>query len=337
MKKRTLICGILTFVVVSVVTALLLTGCGNKTENPAVQKPSIRIAFNTWIGYSSFYIAEEKGIFKKHGITVETKIIDPLAEKNAALIRRDLDGMGGTIDSAVVSAASGVKGRVVFMFDRSNGTDGILATEGIKTIADLKGKSVAAEEGFVGHFFLLYMLDKNGMSPSDVKLVPMTTDAAGAAFVAGKVDVACTWEPYLSTAKKRAGAHVLVSSAQIEPILADTLFMSDSFLASRRDDVIKLVSALQEANNYWIAHTNECNDLVARRWKMKRDEVDGIMQTDELYSTQHQRRQFGVDGKEGDLRRYMGKCAELWFKAGVIKEKVNVDELIDDFAVKDLP
>ncbi len=70
---------------------------------------------------------------------------------------------------------------------------------------------------------------------------------------------------------------------------------------------------------------------------MKRDEVDSIMKTDELYSTQHQRRQFGVDGKEGDLYRYMRKCAELWFKGGVIKKEVKVDGLIDDFAVKAIP
>jgi NitT/TauT family transport system substrate-binding protein len=133
-------------VVVGMVVLLMLVGLGCFgfvfAEVGAKQKAPIRIAFNTWIGYSSFYIAEEKGFFKKRGIAVETKVIDPLAEKNAAMIRGDLDGMGGTIDSAVISATSGVKGKVVFMFDRSNGTDGILVTEEVKTVKDLKGVSV---------------------------------------------------------------------------------------------------------------------------------------------------------------------------------------------------
>ena len=292
--KHATTAGTVAMLVLAGLSSLLLLGAKAHPRTP------IRVAFNTWIGYSSFYIAEQKGIFKRHGITVETKVIDPLAEKNAAIIRGDLDGMGGTIDSAVISAASGVKGKVVFMFDRSNGTDGILATQDVKTVADLKGKRIAVEEGFVGHFFLLYVLDRNGMSPSDVNIVPMTTDQAGAAFVAGKVDVAVTWEPYLSTAKKREGAHVLVSSKELEPILADTLFMSESFLASRQDDVQALVLALQEANQYWIAHPDECNDIVAKRWKMEKKEVQSIMLTDELYSVEHQRRMFGTAGQKGN-------------------------------------
>lgn len=306
----------------------------NSDQEPgASASQPIRVAFNTWIGYSSFYIAEEKGFFDERGLVVETKVIDPLAEKNAAMIRGDLDGMGGTIDSAVISKASGVNGTVVFMFDRSNGTDGILVTDEVQTVQDLKGKTVAVEEGFVGHFFLLYVLDKHGVSPSDVTISAMTTDAAGAAFVSGKVDVAVTWEPYLSTAKKRPGAHVLVSSAELEPILADTLFMSDSFLRVRRDDVKDLVAALQKANDYWLAHPDECNEIVARRWNMDLAEVQAIMKTDEVYSTAIQRQQFGREGEKGDLHGYMEKAAELWQRAGVIERNVATDQLIDGFAV----
>lgn len=303
---------------------------------PATSSKPLRIAFNTWIGYSSFYIAEEKGMFKKRGVQVETRVIDPLAEKNAALVRGDLDGMGGTIDSAVVSAASGVSGKVVYMFDRSNGTDGIVTTESIKKIEDLKGARVAVEEGFVGHFFLLYALDRARMSPSDVTLIPMSTDAAGAAFVAGKVDVAVTWEPYLSTAKKRRGAHVLISSKELEPILADTLLMSAEVVRTRREDVKALVGALQEANDYWLANPDESNAIVSKRWKMPVDEVKGIMSTDELYTPALQRRMFGDSGTSGELFTYMRKCAELWLKAKVITRPVNVDAIIEPSIVREL-
>lgn len=323
--------GVVAILVIAAVGYVVWSGSG-----PAPSSEPITIAFNTWIGYSSFYIAEEKGFFAERGLTVETRVIDPLAEKNAALIRGDIQGMGGTIDSAVVSAASGVNGKVVFMFDRSNGTDGILVTDDVKELADLKGKKVALEEGFVGHFFLLYMLDKNGIDPSQVAITPMTTDAAGAAFVSGSVDAAVTWEPYLSTAKKREGAHVLVSSKEVEPILADTLFMSDTFVESHQKEVDALVAALQEANNYWIAHPKECNEIVARRWNMELAEVEDIMTTVELYSTEHQRKQFGPAGGKGELNGYMAKAAELWLKAGVIDKQVDTDKYIDGRSVQAL-
>jgi NitT/TauT family transport system substrate-binding protein len=222
------------------------------------------------------------------------------------------------------------------MFDRSKGTDGILVSRKVKTVQDLKKVRIAVEEGFVGHFFLLYFLDKNGISTDGLSLVPMTTDAAGAAFAAGKVDAAVTWEPYLSTAMKRPDARILVSSADLEPILADTLFVSDSFLKQRRDDIKKLVQALQEANDYWLAHPADVTPLVARHWKMKEDEVTGIMKTDQLYSVSDQRAQFGLKDTDGDLYRYLSKASELWLKAGVVKQKIDSAQLMDGYAVRTL-
>lgn len=320
---------------------VLLTGCSTtaskdaRTTTGEQQKP-IRVAFNTWIGYSSFYIAEERGILDRLGIKIDAKVIDPLAEKNAALLRGDLDAMGGTIDSTIVTAASGVPGKVVYMFDRSKGTDGILVSSRVKTAQDLKRVRIAVEEGFVGHFFLLYYLTKNGISTDGLSLVPMTTDAAGAAFAAGKVDAAVTWEPYLSTAKKRPDARVLVSSADLEPILADTLFVSDGILKHRHDDIAKLVQALQEANDYWLAHPSEVNQLVARKWKMKEDEVVSIMKTDQLYTTADQYTHFGRVDTDGDLYKYLSKASELWLTAGVVKQKVSPAQVMDGYAVRTL-
>jgi NitT/TauT family transport system substrate-binding protein len=327
----------LTGFILPVCLLLTSTGCTPRpaTETAAQRKP-IRVAFNTWIGYSSFYIAEEKGIFNRLGLKVETKVIDPLAEKNAALLRGDLDAMGGTIDSTIVTATSGVQGKVVYMFDRSKGTDGILVSDKVKTVDDLKKIRVAVEEGFVGHFFLLYYLEKNGISHDAVSIIPMTTDAAGAAFAAGKVEAAVTWEPYLTTALKRPNSRVLVSSAELEPILADTLFVSQNILQQRSNDIASLVQALQEANDYWLANPKEINALVARRWKMSEDEVAGIMKTDQLYTVADQRAQFGQKDTDGDLYRYLSKAAELWLNAGVVKQKVDPARLLDGFAVRKL-
>lgn len=289
----------------------------------------INVAFNTWIGYSSFYIADKKQMFSKRGIRVVTKVIDPLAEKNAALIRGDLDAMGGTIDSAVVSADGKADGRIVWMFDRSNGTDGILVADGINEVKDLVGKRIAVEEGFVGHFFLLYVLRQNGLSPKSIHLVPMKTDDAGTAFLAGHVDAAVTWEPYLSRAKERAGSKVLLSSKTMPPILADTLFVAQSFIRGNFAKVQAMVDALQEANEYWISHRDECNQLVAEKWSMSVKEVESIMSTDELYSTDDQRRQFGEPGKKGELFRYVDDCAALWFQNGIVSRKISSDDLVD--------
>jgi NitT/TauT family transport system substrate-binding protein len=63
---------------------------------------------------------------------------------------------------------------------------------GVNTIADLKGKTVAVNQGSVSEWFLAQVLEKNGLHLSDVKEQNMKSGEAGAAFVASKVDVAVT-------------------------------------------------------------------------------------------------------------------------------------------------
>src|SRR5207253_2486605 len=92
----------------------------------------------------------------------------------------------------------------VFPIDASVGGDGILAKSTIKTVQDLKGQKVAVNQGSVSEWFLAQVLKKNGLSLSDVTEQNMKSGEAGAAFVAGQVDVAVTWEPWLSKAKARA-------------------------------------------------------------------------------------------------------------------------------------
>lgn len=332
MKSRHFI--ILGAALIVVVAFIYLIG-GWSVLSPQTNDKPIKIAFNTWIGYSSFYIAQKEGLLDKYHLKVETSVIDPLAEKNAAMLRGDLAGMGGTIDSSIVSDTNGLDARIVMMFDRSNGTDGILATKDIKTVKDLVGKSVAVEEGFVDHFFLLYVLDKEGLPPNSIHIVPMTTDEAGAAFAAGKVDVAATYEPMLDTALSRPNAYILVSSADLEPILADTLLISSDTIQKRRDDVKNLVRALMEANALWKKNPKKYMTFVAEKWNWKEGDVASTLRTVEIYDCPDELRLFGTN-EPGPLYHYVSKASELWLKSGVTKQGIDPENVIDPEFVREV-
>lgn len=323
-----------------IITTLLLAGCQgdikHNNNEQSEEKEPIRIAFNTWIGYSSFYIAEKEGLFDKYNLDVQTSIIDPLAEKNAAIVRGDLDGMGGTYDSGVISAASGVRGKIVMAFDRSNGTDGILVAEGIESVEDLEGKSVAVEEGFVGHFFLLYVLDKVGITPDEISIIPMATDQAGTAFLSGSVDIAVTWEPLLSSALEREGAKVLFSSADLEPIIGDALFLSDKFLEERTADAKNLVKALVEANKLWMADQDKYLALVSEKWGWPEEEIAATMTTVELYDDTKQKVLFGSGAAPGEIYEYISKASDLWLKSDIISKGIDAKQIIDPSLINGL-
>ena len=75
----------------------------------------------------------------------------------------------------------------------------------------------------------------------------MKAGDAGSAFVAGKVDAAVTWEPWLSKAKETPFGHVLLSSDKTPGIIVDSLAFKPDFLKKRGADVKKIVAAWNEA------------------------------------------------------------------------------------------
>ena len=99
----------------------------------------------------------------------------------------------------------------IYLLDTSNGADAIVAKKGIKSVKDLKGKKVAATDGEINHMMLIAALDRNGMTQDDIDFVNMNADDAGGAFVAGKLDAAVTWEPWV-TKSKSAGGNVIFTS-----------------------------------------------------------------------------------------------------------------------------
>lgn len=300
---------------------------------PAAGQP-FRIAFNTWIGYSPLVIAKEKGFLKEAGIDVEISILEGIGEKNSALIRGAIDGVGHTADSAVTSASSGVDGQIVFVFDRSLGADGILAKKTITSIADLKGKRVALEPGFTGHFFFLYLLDEAGLSPSDVDIVPMDTGTAGSSFVAGTVDAAVTWEPWIGKTKEMKDAHVLVTSKDKPGLIIDVLFMNRKTIETRRADVEKLVSAMGRATDWYFKNTDEGDRIIAQFWKLKPEEEKETVAGMQFMTLIENASFFGTEERPGQLFMTVEKANELWLKSKVTKQSVDAKALVDFRSVK---
>ena len=307
------------------VLSLTLSSCTKKPE--ASNKP-FHVAFNTWIGYSPLLLAKEKGFLKEEGLDVEISMLEGVGEKNAALIRGTVDAVGHTADSAVVSAASGVDGQIIFVFDQSWGSDGVLTKKNVNSIKDLKGKKVALEPGFTGHFFFLSLLRDAGMSPTDVQIVPMETGMAGSTFVAGGVDAAVTWQPWLGKAKTMPDAKVLVSSADKPGRIIDVLYMNRKVIDERRADVVKLIRAMGKATDWYSHNKAEGDAIMAKFWKLSPQEQADTVSGMKFMSLQTNREFFGTGAAPGQLYKTTNDAAELWLQTGVIKSPVDAKRLI---------
>ncbi|HEX8089995.1 MAG TPA: ABC transporter substrate-binding protein [Blastocatellia bacterium] len=310
-------------------TLFIIVGaaCNNKPSATDSGKP-FKVAFNTWIGYSPLLLAKEKGFLKEEGLDVDISILEGVGEKNSALIRGDVDAVGHTADSAVVSAASGVDGQIIFVFDRSLGSDGILTKKSVNSMLDLKGRKVALEPGFTGHFFFLALLNEAGMQPSDVQIVPMETGTAGSTFVSGNVDAAVTWQPWLGRASGVPDGKVFITSKDRPGLIIDVLYMNRSVIESRKDDVIKLIRAMGKATDWYASHKDEGDAIMAKFWKLSDEEQKETVAGMGFMTLQENAAFFGTADNPGQLFQTTKMAAELWRRTDVIKKDVDPKSLI---------
>ena len=292
----------------------------------------IKLGMSTWLGYAPLYLAKEKGFFQKQGVEVEVVVIESPADRRAAFAADKIQGMATTVDTHVMTAAAEnpIPVKQVLALDDSHGGDGIVAKKEIKTIKDLKGKTVAAQLGAgASYFWLNYVLAQDKMKLSDLKTVDMKAGDAGSAFVAGKVDAAVTWEPWLSKAKETPFGHVLLSSDKTPGIIVDSLAFKPDFLKKRGADVKKIVAAWNEAVKFAAQNPQEADPIMAKFTGQKPEEFTKEKTGVRFYGDKENKEYFGSAKKPGLLYTVTQRAADLWFEFKLIKTKPKAADLID--------
>jgi len=85
----------------------------------------------------------------------------------------------------------------------------------LKSVAELKGRRVAFNKGSNVHYFLVKLLERNGLKYGDIVPVFMPPADARAAFEKGAIDAWVIWDPFLSAAEKQVGARQLADAGGI--------------------------------------------------------------------------------------------------------------------------
>lgn len=246
---------------------LLCTACAAAPagEPAAPTATTVTLGFSAWPGWFPWQVAQEQGLFEKNGVTVELKYFDSYTDSLNALATGTIDANSQTLNDTLASVAGGAQQSIVLVNDNSTGNDQIIAAPGIKTLADLKGKTVAAEQGTVDHYLLLLALEKAGLSEADVTFTPMLTDAAAAAFVAGQVDAVGAFAPFTSTALEREGSTAIATSADFPGAIPDHLVVTRDLLSRDEKAVQGLVNTWFDTIEWIGANRAKAVEIMAKR------------------------------------------------------------------------
>jgi NitT/TauT family transport system substrate-binding protein len=243
-----------------------------------------KVGYNNWIGYISLFVAKEKGFFKDEGIDLQMQSFSSPGDGLAPLLAGELDAHFTTADS-VITALDKAPGRlsIVYLTDTSAGADAILAKTDIASPADLKGKTVAATAGQCNELLLRKALEKFKLTPADIKLTNMNPDDAGAAFAAGQLDAAVTWEPWITKVQGEKKGHVIFSSKDTPNLILDVVAISDKTAKDKAAATKAFLVALNKANEYAMSDPKGASDIAAKPLELKPEEVLDMLPKVKLY------------------------------------------------------
>ena len=275
MARKDIAC-ILLFLVLAIA---FLPGCGKKPQEPKLT--SITIAFQEWVGYGLFYLADEKGFFKEEGI--ELVFVDEQSDpaRRDAFKKGMLDCEAGTLDLLISKAAQDTPIVGVMKIDRSFGSDGIVAVADINKLEDLIGKRIALARDDVGETFISTLFYKNGLSLNNVIIVPKQPEDVSQAFLNGEADACVTWEPQLTKALERPGSHILTNTRKHPAIIIDTLNVRKDLVENNPGLVKRLMQGWFKALDFYKEHPNEASKIIAKYYKITpeqyRKQVEGLL------------------------------------------------------------
>lgn len=222
---------------------------------------TVRFAINVWAGWSPIIYANNGfkpgKLWKTPGgrdFKVELVLIDDPIAMRDAYAAGNLHIGWATLDMLPLFLEglrkdSRVMPRVYQQVDWSNGGDGIVVRENIKTMADLRGKTVVLAQNSPSHFFILNALINAGVQPSEVNF-KFTQDAfqAAAAFNADKSISGCvSWAPDIYNLEKARGNRMLVTTSTANKLIADVWFARADFAKDNPDIVEGITRGIFDA------------------------------------------------------------------------------------------
>lgn len=268
MKHKTIV------VIIVIFLFVLATGAVIYWSRTPPDSISIQLGIGTWPGFATAMVGVEKGFFDN--ITVETRILDDSNARHSAFQSGDIDIMISSIDVYSQEAARGIGG-IVFLVTDESYSDGIVATDEIKTIADLKGKKIAYAQATPSHYLLLKVLDDADITISDIEQVIVDDPGrAGDAFLGGAVDAAVTWEPLLSKVVESGKGRILVTTKDYPDIIVDILVASDK-LAANEELLKRFMDGWLKSVDYIKEHPRESAQIMSKGLNVPTEDVEGMM------------------------------------------------------------
>ena len=183
----------------------------------------------------------------------------------------------------------------------------------IRRVADLKGKRVALTKGANVHYFLVKLLEREGVPYTDVQLAFLSPPDARAAFEKGVIDAWAIWDPFFAAAQKSLEAQVLADASGV--VKNRAYYFTSRDYATHNADVLKI--AIDEVNGI--------DTWAAQNLSAATNELSSVMGMDKAITELYLKRAaFGTAPITREILGEQQAIADTFFDLKLIPKKLNL-------------
>lgn len=319
------------------------TDTNNKSNNTNV----INLSLDEWVGYATILQAngglttQPGSIYDKLGIKVNINIINDATQSSNALIKGELDGAGYTINrlAFLSSKFSNANVDVVmpYITNYSNGGDGIIALSSINTIEDLVDARIGVPQFSESQAMIIWFVNQSNLSQEDKDkiinnlILFETPNEAAKAFFAGKIDVAGTWQPYLTQAENMTDSHILFSTANSSKLIMSGVIFRDGFAKANPELVSKFIDGTLQAIDSYDKELDVLRNSMPMFNGMSDKDIVGMTMDASLATWNN-----NMDILKDDAKIIYSNMCDVWTSIGEVADNSNVDRLFDSTYMESL-
>ena len=169
--------------------------------------------------------------------------------------------------AALLARANGNPIKAPYIFSRPEWTALVVPKDSpIRTLADLKGKKVAATKGTDPYLFLLRALHTVGLKKSDIEHVALQHADGRAALEQGRVDAWAGLDPLMAASELDRGSRLLYRNVAFNTY--GFLNVREDFLKQSPNEVKRVIAAYERARLWVLSNTTEAARILADEAKV---------------------------------------------------------------------
>ena len=314
-----------------------------------LEDETVKFALNVWAGWAPIIRANNGfkagKLWQAPGgkpFKVELVLIDDPVQMRDAYAAGEVHIGWATLDMLPLFVDSFAKDsrimpRVYQQVDFSNGGDGIVVRDTVKTVRDLAGKKLVLAQNSPSQFFALNMLVAGGLQPADVEMVfTSTAFEAAAAFNRDKSIAGCvSWAPDIYNLADAKGNRMLVTTQTANRLIADIWFARADFAKDHPDKIEAIARGIFDAMSDLKSETarTEVAQLMADGYTIPA--ADALSMLGDAHSTNWaENYQFFLNrNNPANFERIWKQAYMLYRRIGVISNNPVPFDQVMDFSV----